>query len=488
MISEKKTKQGRAKRESDEGIVLKKVRTTKPCRGKALNLNRDSKGGKREGMLEMTNHPKDKVRELQRKLWISAKSSRTRRFHALYDRIYRLDVLIEAWGRVKSRHGVGGIDGESIEAIETRGVEAFLLEIQNQLREGSYHQQAVRRVSIPKRNGKKRPLGIPTIRDRVVQMAAKIVIEPIFEADFLRCSYGFRPKRNAIEALERVREAANRGYNWVLDADIKGYFDNIQHEKLIELVSQRISDRRVIKLIRKWLESGVMVEGRCEETIVGTPQGGVISPLLSNIYLHYLDEMWEKKYSALGILTRYADDFIIQSKSWRQMKEGRERIRGILQDLNLELEPEKSQEVNLGMGREGFNFLGHYLRKCHSIKYPGHYFLNRWPSQASMAKVRERIRRITSHRRLWIKNVYELVPEINRIIRGWSNYFKSGNATCKFLQISRYIWQRLVIFQNRRRQRKRPHQGSYDWFEKLGIYRLSGNIQYPKLVYLKVQS
>ncbi|MBU4149315.1 MAG: group II intron reverse transcriptase/maturase, partial [Candidatus Omnitrophica bacterium] len=253
----------------------------------------------------MTKDPRDKVRELQRKLWVSAKKSRTRRFHALYDKIYRPDVLQEAWRRVRNRHGVGGVDGETIREIETRGEEFFLKEIQSQLKEGRYYPQAVKRVYIPKANGKKRPLGIPTIRDRVVQMAAKIVLEPIFEADFEGSSYGFRPKKNAIQALERVRKAANQGYNWVLDADIKKYFDNIQHKKLIEKVSQRISDRRVTKLIRKWLESGVMVEGRYERTIVGTPQGGVISPLLSNIYLHHLDEVWEKKYASLGILTRY---------------------------------------------------------------------------------------------------------------------------------------------------------------------------------------
>ena len=439
-------------------------------------------------MSERTNHPKDKVRELQRKLWVSAKRSKTRRFHALYDRIYRLDVLGEAWRRVRSSHGVGGIDGETMEAIEARGVEPFLLEIHNQLREGCYHPVAVKRVYIPKPNGKKRPLGIPTIRDRVVQMAAKIVIEPIFEADFLGCSYGFRPKRNANEALERIREAANRGYNWVLDMDIRGYFDNLQHSKMIELVSQRISDRRVVKLIRKWLESGVMVEGKYEETVAGTPQGGVISPLLSNIYLHYLDEMWERKYSTLGILTRYADDFIIQSKSWGQMKESKERVKEILFGLNLELEPDKSREANLGMGKEGFEFLGHYLRKCHSIKYPGRYFLNRWPSQASMVKIREKIRRIINFRRVIIRKVQELIPEINRLLRGWSEYFKTGNAARKFAQIEKYVWQRLVIFQNRRRQIKRPHQRrgyTYDWFQNLGIYRLMGQIQYPKLAYSK---
>jgi group II intron reverse transcriptase/maturase len=480
----------RAKRESDEGIVLKIARTTKPCGGKALNLNQVSKGGKRKGMSETAKNPRNKVRELQRKLWVSAKKSKTRRFHALYDRIYRIDVLREAWQRVKSKQGAGGIDRETIEMIRARGVEPFLEEIHKQLREGCYHPQAVRRVNIPKPNGKKRPLGIPTIRDRVVQMAAKIIIEPIFEADFLESSYGFRPKRNAIGALERIREAANRGYNWVLDADIKQYFDNIQHDKLIAKVSQRISDRRVIKLIRKWLGSGVMVEGKYEETTEGTPQGGVISPLLSNIYLHYLDKEWEQKYTTLGILTRYADDFIIQSKKWSQMKESRERVKEILSELGLELEPDKSQEVNLGMGKGGFNFLGHYLRKCHSIKYPGHYFLNRWPSQRSMAKVREKIRQIVNYRRMKIRRVQDIVPELNQMLRGWTNYFKSGNAARKFLQIMKYVWQSIVKFQSRRQQLKRPYKQmkyryTYDWFQKLGIHQLVGNIRYPKLAYLK---
>jgi RNA-directed DNA polymerase len=250
----------------------------------------------------------DKVRHLQRRLRVAAKQSPERRFHALMDRVWRRDVLQTAWQRVRRNRGAAGVDRETLDAVEQYGVERLLDEVGAALRAGTYRPPPVLRRYIPKADGRPRPLGIPTVRDRVVQMAATIVLEPIFEADFCPSSYGFRPKRSATQALEALRVHGARGGHHVLDADIRDYFGSIDQPKLLKLVAQRISDPRVLKLLRQWLAAGVMEEGQWHATITGTPQGGVISPLLSNIYLHVLDRVWASRGAHLGTLVRYADD------------------------------------------------------------------------------------------------------------------------------------------------------------------------------------
>lgn len=415
-------------------------------------------------------HPYENSRELQRKLYLAAKRSRNRRFHALYDRIFRPDIMWQAWIEVRKNDGSAGVDGITLEDIEKSGVTKFLNQIQEELKSGTYHPQPVRRVYIEKSDGRQRPLGIPTVKDRVVQQACKIVIEPIFEANFQDCSFGFRPKRSGQEAVLAVKEALVRGW-WVVDADIEGYFDNIDHDMLMSLLKRRISDRRVLKLLRQWLTAGIMENGIKRIPEKGTPQGGVISPLLANIYLHVLDMYWTQQFSYLGQIVRYCDDFVIVCRKHHEAVETIEIVKMIMGKLKLTLHPKKTRIVHME-GEDGFDFLGFHFRKRKSKK-SGKLVPYIWPSEKAMKRVRKELKGYVERRNLR-KSLALIVNELNPVIRGWRNYFKIGNSTKKFQDLDRYLRKRLRKFFL---TRKRSTERSFDeWLShsKLEYFYLSG--------------
>jgi group II intron reverse transcriptase/maturase len=420
---------------------------------------------------------------LQHGLYRAAKADPGRRFHALYDKVRRGDVLWRAWAAVRRNNGAPGTGKITLAAVEEYGVDRLLGELAAELREGRYRPLPARRVDIPKPGapaGEQRPLSIPPVRDRIVQAAVKIVLEPIFEADFSPVSYGFRPKRSAHMACEVIRVEANRGREWVLEIDVRDCFGSIEHAALMTQVGLRVADRAMLKLIRSWLRAGVLVDGVTTESGSGTPQGSPISPLLANIALNVLDQAWALHGQRLGVLVRYADDAVVLCSTQDRATQARILIEQVLGTLGLHLHPDKTQTVHLAGGKQGFDFLGWQHRKVASFRRRGRYYLLRWPCARAMNAIRARIRQITSAAHVG-RTVDAVAADLSRTLRGWGGYFRHGNSARQFLAIDGYAHERMAIFTSAKHNRPGRNWASrytYAWYRRLGVHRLSGTIQW----------
>lgn len=433
-------------------------------------------------MTEEREQSPDKVDILRQKLYWKAKNEPRFRFYSLYSHVYRVDVLKEAWARVKSNGGSAGLDGITIKDIKESGEDEFLRELGESLRTREYKPQAVKRVYIPKANGGKRPLGIPTVRDRVVQAAVKLIIEPIFEADFSESSHGFRPGRSQHDALRAIEKALKEGKQEVYDIDMQGYFDSIPHDKLMKCVEMRISDGKVLKLIRMWLKVAVVEEDdegkkHSKRSKTGTPQGGVISPLLSNIYLHWFDKVFNGKDGPAqrcgATLVRYADDMLILASCLT------DEIKDFTSDkletwLGLKLNQEKSKVVTLAEGKESVDFLGFTCRLDRDLKGRPWRYVNIFPSAKALKRERARIKDMTASSHCF-KPIPALIKEINSHLESWTPYYNFGYPRKAFRSVDEYVRRRLVIHLKRRSQRPfRPSPGVswYHQLEQLGYIRI----------------
>jgi RNA-directed DNA polymerase len=395
--------------------------------------------------VETTNPPEDRTTVLQSKLYQAAQRDPQRRFHALYDRLSLPYVLESAWGLVRQNQGAAGIDQQTLAEIEAGGVPAFLAEIAQSLRDKTYRPQPVRRVEIPKPGDptRTRPLGIPTVRDRVVQAAAKLLLEPIFEADFEGCSFGFRPERGAVDALEAVYQTSRQGYRWVVDADIQPFFDQLDHQTLRAALRRRISDGEVLRLIYRWLKAGYLLDGAYHDTDQGSPQGGVLSPLLANVYLHGFDPAQRTQKAFIGRLTRYADDFVIQCGTAEQAARALEWTREQLARVGLTLHPEKTRVVN--DREEGFDFLGfHHRRVLLTGSRKESRGVLRWPSRKACRQFREQVCHLVGPPGRLRQERGECLGRLGRFLQGWKHYFRHGESARTFAKLDQFVAERVA--------------------------------------------